>query len=136
MKIRLLPRYKSGENAFDTAVLKNFLLAYYPILSVLIGFILVSLTVGPYHNGDTAWEYDSVLGVTKYGLPYANSSYLINQPPLGFYIQAGFLTTFGISIANGTFLVTLFGLGSVILVYLIGKAFYNQTTGFFAAVLF
>ena len=60
------------------------------------------------------------LGVTKYGLPYANSSYLIDQPPLGFYIQAGFLTAFGTSINNGTFLVTLFGLGSVILVYLIG----------------
>jgi len=136
VKIRLLPKNKSGENTIDTAVLKKFLVAYYPLLSVLIGFILVSLSVGPYHNGDTAWEYDAVSGVTKYGLPYANSSYLIDQPPLGFYIQAGFLTAFGTSITNGTFLVTLFGLGSVLLVYLIGKALYNQTTGFFAAALF
>jgi len=135
VKIRLLPKNKSGENTIDTAVFKKFLLAYYPLLSVLIGFMLVSLSVGPYHNGDTAWEYDAVSGVTKYGLPYANSSYLIDQPPLGFYIQAGFLTAFGTSITNGTFLVTLFGLGSVILVYLIGRALYNQTTGFFAAAL-
>ena len=136
MKIRLLPTFKSGENTFDTAVLKKFFITYYPLFSVLIGFMLVSLSVGPYHNGDTAWEYDAVSGVTKYGLPYANSSYLINQPPLGFYIQAGFLTAFGTSITNGTFLVTLFGLGSVVLVYLIGKALYNRTTGFFAAALF
>ena len=136
MKIRLLPTYKSGENTFDTAVLKKFLIAYYPLLSVIIGFMMVSLSVGPYHNGDTAWEYDAVSGVTKYGLPYANGSYLIDQPPLGFYIQASFLTAFGTSITNGTFLVTLFGLGSVILVYLIARALYNQTTGFFAAALF
>ncbi len=136
MKIRLLTTCKSGENNFDAAVLKRLFIEYYPLLSVLIGFMLVSLSVGPYHNGDTAWEYDAVSGVTKYGLPYANSSYLINQPPLGFYIQAGFLTAFGASISNGTFLVTLFGLGSVVLVYLIGKALYNRTTGFFAAALF
>jgi 4-amino-4-deoxy-L-arabinose transferase-like glycosyltransferase len=136
VKIRLLPKNKSGESTIDTAVLKKFLIAYYPLLSVLIGFMLVSLSVGPYHNGDTAWEYDAVSGVTKYGLPYANSSYLIDQPPLGFYIQAGFLTAFGTSITNGTFLVTLFGLGSVILVYLIAMALYNQTTGFFAAAFF
>ncbi len=136
MKNRLLPTYKSGESNFDTAVLKKFLIAYYPLLSVLVGFMLVSLSVGPYHNGDTAWEYDAVSGVTKYGFPYANSSYLIDQPPLGFYIQAGFLTVFGTSITNGTFLVTLFGLGSVILVYLIGRELYSRTTGFFAAALF
>jgi 4-amino-4-deoxy-L-arabinose transferase-like glycosyltransferase len=135
VKIRLLPTYKSGESNFDTAVLKKFLIAYYPLLSVIIGFMLVSLSVGPYLNGDTAWEYDAVSGVKKYGLPYANGSYLIDQPPLGFYIQAGFLTAFGTSINNGTFLVTLFGLGSVVLMYLIGKALYNRTTGFFAAAL-
>ena len=135
MKIRLLATYKSGESNFDTAFLKKILIAHYPLLSVLIGFMLVSLSVGPYHNGDTTWEYDAVSGVTKYGLPYANRSYLINQPPLGFYIQAGFLTAFGASISNGTFLVTLFGLGSVILLYLIGRLLYNPTTGFFAAAL-
>ena len=97
--------------------------------------MLVALSIGPYFNGDTAWEYDAVLGVTKYGLPYANGFYLINQPPLGFYIQAAFFTAFGSSINNGTFLVTLFGLGCVALVYGIGKAMYNKTTGFVAAAL-
>lgn len=120
----------------NKASLKKFLSQNYPLISVLVGFLMVALSIGPYHNGDTSWEFDAVSGVTKYGLPYANSSYLINQPPVGFYIQAGFLTAFGESINNGTFLVTLFGLGSIALVYMIGKAWYNKTTGFFAATLF
>jgi len=60
----------------------------------------------------------------------------MDQPPLGFYIQAVFFKAFGSSINNGTFLVTLFGLGCIALVYGIGKAVYNKTTGFFAAALF
>jgi 4-amino-4-deoxy-L-arabinose transferase-like glycosyltransferase len=116
--------------------LKKYLSEYYPLLSVLIGFILVSLSVGPYHNGDTSWEYDAVSGVLKTGLPVANGGILMDQPPVGFYIQALFFKVFGMSINNGTFLVTLFGLECVALVYGIGRVACNQTTGFFASVLF
>jgi 4-amino-4-deoxy-L-arabinose transferase-like glycosyltransferase len=116
--------------------LKKFIVQNYPLFSILIGFMLVALSIGPYYNGDTAWEYDAVSGVMKYGLPYANGFYLINQPPLGFYILAVFFKVFGSSFNNGTFLVTLFGLGCVALVYGIGKILYNKTTGFFAAALF
>ena len=126
----------SGGQTFDKASLKKFLSENYPLISILVGYMLVALSLGPYHNGDTAWEYDAVLGVMKYGLPYANGLYLMDQPPLGFYIQAVFFKTFGLSINNGTFLVTLFGLGCIVLVYAIGKAMYNKTTGFFAAALF
>ncbi len=115
--------------------LKQFLSEYYPLLSILIGFLLASLAVGPYHNGDTTWEYNAVSGVLQTGLPIANG-YLMDQPPLGFYIQALLFKTFGMSINNGTFLVTLFGLGCVALVYGIGRLTYNRTTGFFAAILF
>jgi 4-amino-4-deoxy-L-arabinose transferase-like glycosyltransferase len=55
---------------------------------------------------------------------------------LGFYIQAAFAKIVGLSVSNGTFLVTLFGLGCVALVYIIGKKAYNKTTGFFAGLLF
>ncbi len=133
---RALSTYITGRCTFDKANLEKLFSEYYPLLSVLIGFMLVSLSVGPYHNGDTAWEYDAVSGVLKYGMPYANGLYLMDQPPLGFYIQAVFFKAFGMSINNGTFLVTLFGLGCVALVYAIGKAVYNKTTGFFAAALF
>jgi len=67
-------------------------------------------------------------------LPYANGN-LMDQPPLGFYIQAVFANAFGLSINNGTFLVTLFGLGCVALVYGVGKFAYNKTTGFIASAL-
>ena len=116
--------------------LRKIIGEYYPLLAVLIAYLLVASSAGPYENGDTAWELDSVSGVLKYGFPYSNGSYLIDQPPLGFYIQAAFAKAFGLSISNGTFLVTLFGLGCVALVYGIGRALYNKTTGFFAGLLF
>jgi 4-amino-4-deoxy-L-arabinose transferase-like glycosyltransferase len=78
---------------------------------------------------------DAVEGVLNTGLPYANG-YLMDQPPLGFYIQALWFTAFGVSIGNGAFLVTLFGLGCVALVYGIGTLIYNRTTGFFGVLLF
>lgn len=128
--------YISGGQTLGKISLKKILSENYPIVSILVGYMLVALSLGPYHNGDTAWEYDAVMGVMKYGLPYANGLYLMDQPPLGFYIQAAFFKGFGLSINNGTFLVTLFGLGCVALIYAIGKAVYNKTTGFFAATLF
>jgi 4-amino-4-deoxy-L-arabinose transferase-like glycosyltransferase len=133
---RTYQTYISGGQRFDKISLKKTLSENYPLISILVGYMLVALSLGPYHNGDTAWEYDAVLGVMKYGLPYANGLYLMDQPPLGFYIQAALFKGFGLSINNGTFLVTLFGLGCVALVYAIGKTIYNKTTGFFAASLF
>jgi 4-amino-4-deoxy-L-arabinose transferase-like glycosyltransferase len=128
--------YITGRYTFDKANLEKLFDEYYPLLSILIGFILVSISAGPYQNGDTAWEFNAVSGVLKYGMPYANGLYLINQPPLGFYIQAVFSKAFGMSINNGTLLVTLFGLGCITLIYGIGKFAYNKTTGFLAAMLF
>jgi 4-amino-4-deoxy-L-arabinose transferase-like glycosyltransferase len=122
-------------HTFRDITLKKILSEHYPLLSVLVGFLLVSLSIGPYHNGDTEWEYDAVLGILKTGLPIANCV-LMDQPPLGFYIQALCFSFFGVSITNGTFLVTVFGLGCVALVYGIGKIAYNKTTGFFASILF
>jgi 4-amino-4-deoxy-L-arabinose transferase-like glycosyltransferase len=131
---RKLSTYIKVRFSFDKANLGRLISEYYPLLSALIGFLLVSLSVGPYQNGDTAWEHDAMSGVLKYGLPYANGN-LMDQPPLGFYIQAVFAKAFGLSISNGTFLVTLFGLGCIALIYGIGKFAYNKTTGSIAAAL-
>jgi 4-amino-4-deoxy-L-arabinose transferase-like glycosyltransferase len=136
IKNPITPTSVSKGNMFDNVHLKTFLSENWPILSILVGYLLVALSIGPYYNGDVGWELDAVKGVMKYGLPYTNGFYLMDQPPLGFYIQAALFKGFGVSISNGTFLVTLFGLGCAILVYLIGKAVYNKTTGFFAALLF
>ncbi len=130
------PACTSKGRIFDNINVKNFFIENYQIFAVIVGYLLVAFSIGPYYNGDTAWETQAVQGVIKYGLPYTNGFYLMDQPPLGFYIQAVFAKVFGLSLGNGTFLVTLFGLGAVILVYLIGKEVYNKTTGFFAALLF
>jgi len=130
----VLSTYIKVRFSFDRTNLGRLLSEYYPLLSIFIGFLLISFSAGPYQNGDTAWEHDAMSGVLKYGLPYANGK-LMDQPPLGFYIQAVFSKAFGLSINNGTFLVTLFGLGCVALVYGIGKFAYGKTTGFIAAAL-
>ena len=98
--------------------------------------MLVALSIGPYHNGDTSMGIDAVMGVMKYGLPYANGLYLMDQPPLGFYIQAAsskglaYRLTMALS---GDFVWTWMRCFSLLA---IGKAVYNKTTGFFAASLF
>jgi 4-amino-4-deoxy-L-arabinose transferase-like glycosyltransferase len=61
---------------------------------------------------------------------------MINQPPLGFYIEALFFKVFGLSFGNGVALIMLFGLGCTVLVYKIGEVLYGKTTGLLAAVLF
>ena len=116
---------------------KKLLSENYPILAILIGITFVSLSIGPFHNGDTDWEFEAAKGVLRWGLPYVISfGNIINQPPLGFYIEALFFKGFGASIINGTFLVTILGLGSTVVIYKIGKELYGKATGLFAAVLF
>jgi len=109
----------------------------YPFLSILIGIVLVSVSMGPFQNGDTEREYEAALGVIRWGMPYVTSfGNMMDEPPLGFYIEALFFKVFGSSTGTGVALVTLFGLGCTVLVYKIGKVFYGKTTGLFAAVLF
>lgn len=137
-------RTQTNLSPFTIVNFRNFLSDNYPLLGVLIGFAVASLCVGPFYNGDTSLEFDAASGVLNYGLPLmdhygfplASGAYLMDQPPLGFYIQALFFKAFGMSISNGTFLVTMFGLGCAALVYGIGTVAYNKITGFFAALLF
>jgi hypothetical protein len=117
--------------------LRKILAENYPLFSLLAGITFVSLSIGPFLNGDSLWEFEAATGVIKWGMPYVNTvGNLINQPPLGFYIEALFFKTFGESIKTGTILVTLLGLGSTIILYKIGKELYGKTTGLFAAALF
>jgi 4-amino-4-deoxy-L-arabinose transferase-like glycosyltransferase len=107
-----------------------------PLFMILIGAALVAFSLGPYQNWDSQLEFEAASNVAKMGIPYVESfGTVIDQPPLGFYVEALFFRIFGLSVNTGVTLVSLFGLGSTVLVYLIGKELYGRSTGFFAAAL-
>src|SRR4030042_5757515 len=108
-----------------------------PIIAVLIGAALVAVSVGPFQNPDTTWEFKAASGVVTWGMPFVEvQGSLINQPPLGFYAQGLFLSIFGLSVEAGVFLVRLFGLGCILMVYLLGKELYGKPVGLLASAVF
>jgi 4-amino-4-deoxy-L-arabinose transferase-like glycosyltransferase len=116
---------------------KTALSNHLPIVAILIGVALISLSIGPFQNPDTTWEYKAASGVIMWGMPFVEvQGSLINQPPLGFYAEGFFLKVFGASIATGAVLITMFGLGCTLLVYQIGKTLYGKQTGLVASALF
>jgi 4-amino-4-deoxy-L-arabinose transferase-like glycosyltransferase len=122
---------------FDKVGLRKLLSENYPLLIILIGIVLVSVSVGPFQNWDTQKEYQAASGVIKWGMPYVGSfGVLMDEPPLGYYVEALFQQVFGSSIVTGVTLITLFGFGCTVLVYEIGKVWFNKNTGLLAAVLF
>jgi 4-amino-4-deoxy-L-arabinose transferase-like glycosyltransferase len=116
--------------------LTNLLKEHYALFGVLLGAALVSISLGPYSNWDSQTEYTAASSVIVYGVPFATYGNLINQPPIGFYINALFLRVFGLSYSTGVSAVTLFGVGCVFLVYEVGKTIYGTRTGLVAAALF
>jgi 4-amino-4-deoxy-L-arabinose transferase-like glycosyltransferase len=104
---------------------------------LLVGVALVTCSIGPYQNWDTGLEFEASSNIIKIGVPYTEFFHgLINQPPLGFYLEAAVFHVFGLSLFVGQILVALFGLGTVVVVYSLGKELYGKTTGLFAAALF
>jgi 4-amino-4-deoxy-L-arabinose transferase-like glycosyltransferase len=119
------------------ARLKMLLSQHYSLLSILVGSALITFTIGPFNNWDTSYEFSAASGVLLWGLPYTNGAgTMINQPPLGFYLDSPLFQIFGLSFSTGVAIITCFGVGSVLLVYLIGKTLYGKTTGLVASALF
>ena len=122
---------------FDKRRFMTLLSENYPLLSILIGVVLVSATIGPFNNIDTQLEFDAASGVIRWGMPFMNAvGEMINQPPLGFYTEALFLKIFGLSYNTGVALITLIGLGCSVLVYKVGKTWYGKPTALLATALF
>jgi 4-amino-4-deoxy-L-arabinose transferase-like glycosyltransferase len=122
---------------FDRKRIRKLLTENYPLLGILIGIVLISVSIGPFENWDTTLEYEAASAVIRWGMPYVNSfGNIINQPPLGFYVEALFFTFFGSSIDTGVVLITLLGLGCIIAVYKIGNVLYGKPTGLVAAAIF
>jgi 4-amino-4-deoxy-L-arabinose transferase-like glycosyltransferase len=103
---------------------------------LLVGVALVTFSIGPYQNWDTGLEFEASSNIIRTGLPYTEFLHgLINQPPLGFYLEAAVFQVFGLSLFVGQILVALFGLGTAVVVYSIGKELNGKTMGLFAAAL-
>ncbi len=124
------------QNSALVAGLCRLLCRNFSLLSILIGSSLFTFVAGPYFNSDSNLEFQAATNVIKTGMPFMQTGYLINQPPLGFYLDSVYFRLVGLSFSNGAAFITLFGLGSVLLVYLIGKEWYGKTTGLFAAAIF
>jgi 4-amino-4-deoxy-L-arabinose transferase-like glycosyltransferase len=126
-----------GQVKFNKSSFMTLLSENYPLLSIIIGVVLVSVTIGPFNNMDTQLEFDAASGVIRWGMPFMNAvGEMINQPPIGFYTEALFLKIFGLSYSTGVTLITLIGLGCTVLVYKIGKTLYGKPTALLAAALF
>jgi 4-amino-4-deoxy-L-arabinose transferase-like glycosyltransferase len=110
--------------------------AHYQLIGVLIGAQLVAASMGTYTNWDSQLEYQAASSVLARGFPVVTTGLLINQPPLGFYMDAPFFQAFGLSYVNGVGLVTFFGLGCVALVYALGTLLCGKKTGLMAAAIF
>lgn len=116
--------------------LKHTLKTHWPIIGILTGTLLLWISLGPYTNWDAQTELEAATNTLNQGFPYLSTGYMINQPPLGFYTQALTFKTFKPTYTTGTNTVTLFGLGSLILVYTIGNQLYDKKTALIAAALF
>ncbi len=109
----------------------------FPLLIILIGAALVAFSLGPFNNWDTSLEFEAASNTAKMGFPYVQGfGTVIDQPPLGFYVEALAFAVFGLSVGTAVGLVTFFGLGTVVLVYVLGRAFYGKLAGLLAAALF
>ncbi len=110
--------------------------AHYQLVGVLLGAFLVAASTGTYTNWDAQLEFEAASNVVTRGFPFVTTGLMINQPPMGFYMDAPIFHAFGLSYLNGVGIATAFGLGCVMLVYALGCALYGKRTGLVAAALF
>jgi len=69
-----------------------------PLLIILIGAVLVAFSLGPFNNWDSGLEFEAASNTAKMGIPYVQGfGTTIDQPPLGFYVEALAFALFGLS---------------------------------------
>jgi 4-amino-4-deoxy-L-arabinose transferase-like glycosyltransferase len=120
----------------ETKNFRSLLGVHYPIIGVLLGALFVAVSTGTYTNWDAQLEYQAASSVVMHGFPYVDNGLMINQPPLGFYMDAPVFHAFGLTYLNGVGIATAFGLGCVVLIYALGCVYYGKRTGLVAAALF
>ncbi|MDD3791499.1 MAG: glycosyltransferase family 39 protein [Candidatus Bathyarchaeota archaeon] len=116
--------------------IKSFLVVHYQFVGVLIASFLIAVSMGTYTNWDAQLEYEAVTSILTRGFPYVTTGLMINQPPLGFYTAAVVLVALGEPYLNCVGVATAFGLGCVVLLYVLGTLLYGKKTGLVASALF
>ena len=116
--------------------LRAFAATNWQITIVLLGAFLVAASTGVYTNWDAQLEFEAASNVVTHGFPLVTTGLMINQPPLGFYMDSPVFHLAGLSYQNGVGVVTAFGLGCVVLVYVLGVLLYGKNTGLVSAALF
>ncbi len=116
--------------------LKSLLGEHYQLIGVLVVAFLVMASRGTYVNWDAELEFEAASSVVTRGFPFVTAGLMINQPPLGFYLDAPVFQTFGLSYVNGVNGITAFAFACIILVYALGTLLYGKRTGLVAAALF
>jgi len=109
---------------------------HYQFVGVLIASFLIAVSMGTYTNWDAQLEYEAVTSILTRGFPYVTTGLMINQPPLGFYTAAVVLVALGEPYLNCVGVATAFGLGCVVLLYVLGTLLYGKKTGLVASALF
>lgn len=111
---------------------KQLLIRHCPLIGVLLASLIVAASMGTYINWDSQLEYEATQNITRVGFPFVSSGYMINQPPLGFYIAALLSSSY----VSAVYVSTAFGLGAVALVYGFATLLYGRRTGIVASSLF
>ncbi|MCB9812901.1 MAG: glycosyltransferase family 39 protein [Pseudomonadales bacterium] len=105
---------------------------------ILIAIFFYKISDAPLFSYDEAWYGDVArnLVITKNPLKLIyNGGIFIDHPPLGFILMSIPAIFFGSNEFSVRFLSTLLGMGSVILVYLVGKKMNNKITGIIASLV-
>jgi 4-amino-4-deoxy-L-arabinose transferase-like glycosyltransferase len=110
--------------------------AHFQLIGVLLGAFLVAASTGTYTNWDSQLEFEAASNVVTRGFPIVTTGLMINQPPLGFYLDAPVFQAFGLTYKNGLTIAMTFGLACVVLVYILGTMLYGKKTGLVAAAVF
>ena len=87
---------------------------------------------------DEAWYAQIARNILESKQPLIlsfNESHYLDHPPSGFILMSISFLIFGVNEFAARFPSALFGLGSIILVYLLGSKLFNRTIGFGAALM-
>ena len=114
---------------------KNLDKTYLFFILVFFGFFMFKLYQSHYYHL-TIWDESVYIGIGKYLYSGGEVGLLEDIRPIGLPLILGLFWRLGFNILKtGEIISILFGTGSIIMTYLLGKKLYNKNTGMISAVL-